>query len=291
MIYSNHFVMCVLVNGKPLKERADGIVTIPLGAEYTIRFKNKNSRRAVVKFSIDGEEASGNGYIIDAHNDVEIKRFADRDQMFKFVDLNSGEAQLEGKNGPNTDGSKGVIEAKFYLEKEAPKPTYTPLPIPYPVPQPYPVPYPAPYPWPRRSYPYNGPVWNDNTYGSGGPFYMSHNSGTKGMSCGGGGTMSSCNVGGFEACAATGETWNDAVQTSFTSSLHEGVTVGGQVTGQTFRTVAFEAETDFVMLRLVLRGTNEPVPVAEVTEAEYCSKCGKKRPKNANFCDKCGNKF
>jgi hypothetical protein len=302
MTYSSKFVMCVLVNGKPLKERADGIVAIPLGAEYTIRFKNKNSRRAMVKFAIDGEDASGNGYVISAHSDIEIRRFADRDQTFKFVDLNSGEAQLEGKNGPNWDGSKGVIEAKFYLEKQ-----YTPPPppvyVPYPVPQPYPVPV-YPRPWRRPLYDYNNPVWTDNTYPPlNNPFYTC-SAGGKGMSAG---VNMSCNagqdigpaapLGGYESPPPLGGHGLErgTVPCSYTPPaappMTEGVTVGGSVSGQRFTTVYFDAENDYVTLRLVLRGTNEVVQQA-VEEAEYCPNCGtKKGRKSDKFCGKCGTKL
>lgn len=309
MIYSNHFVMCVLVNGKPLKERADGIVAIPLGAEYTIRFKNKNSRRAMVKFTIDGEDASGNGYVIGAHQDIEIRRFADRDQMFRFVDLNSGEAQLEGKNGPNWDGSKGVIEAKFYLERQ-----YTPPPPPVYVPQPYPVPYPVPvYPRPRPWYDkYHGPVWTDNTKQEwpnlNNPFYTCSAGGNKGMSAGAtrgmsagvNMSMNACDgpaTFAMNDCGPVGaEAFGGTVPCSYTppagpAPMTEGVTVGGSVSGQRFTTVYFDAETDYVTLRLVLRGTNEVVqPVVE--EAEHCTNCGTKRGRKSDkFCGKCGSKL
>ena len=301
MIYSNHFVMCVLVNGKPLKERADGIVTIPLGAEYTIRFKNKNNRRAMVTFTIDGENASGNGYIINAHQDVEIKRFSDRDQMFKFVHLDSAEAQLDGKNGPNWDGSKGVIEARFYLEKQytpPPAPVYTPIPIPYPAPYPVPV-------WPKPYRPYYQPMWTDNTWpNTNNPYSGTYGCATRGMSAGvtkgascggmqmscGGGMQSSLGSVGMESCAPP-------VAVNFTApqaapAMMEGVTVGGQVSGQHFYTVSFDAETDYVTLRLVLRGTNEPVQQVCTEEVEYCSGCGTKRSRKSDkFCGKCGIKL
>jgi len=293
MIYSNHFVMCVLVNGKPLKERVDGTVSIPLGAEYTIRFKNKNSRRAMVKFTIDNENASGNGYIIPAHQDVEIKRFADRDQMFKFVELNSDEAQLEGKNGPNHDGSKGVIEAKFYLEK-----AYTPPPI--PVYQPIPVPYPVPV-WPKPHNPWNnGPYYNDPYVPRYATTYCSNSIGgvARGMSAGGdtkGIVSHDCHVGGAESmqmnfgCATPANYTPPA-----TEALKEGVTVGGAASGQKFTTVYFDPENDYVTLKLVLRGSNEPVPQMAATsgDAEYCGNCGaKKGRKTDKFCGKCGTKL
>lgn len=299
MVYSNHFVMCVMVNGKPLKERADGIVQIPVNSEYTIRFKNKNHRRALVKFTIDGEDASGGGYVIDAHKDIEIKRFSDRDQMFKFVDLDSAEAQLEGKNGPNTDGSKGVIEAKFYLEKEYVAPAAIPVPMPYPVP--YPVPYPAPYPRPWRR-PYEPYYLSDNTRSRKGmvsePTWSNESPPMPMSTCGG--TMSSSTLGAMNAVGgAECASYNCADATpvaatySMSPTMTEGVTVGGNASGQTFVSVYFNAETDHVTLRLILRGVKEGTVVQEAAEeTEYCRNCGAKKPKKSDkFCGKCGTKF
>jgi ribosomal protein L40E len=299
MVYSNHFVMCVMVDGKPLKEKADGTVQIPMNSEYAIRFKNKNSRRALVKFTLDGEDASGGGYVIDGHKDIEIRRFSDRDQTFKFVDLNSGEAQLEGKNGPNTDGSKGVIEAKFYLEKEyvapAPLPVPVPMPYPYPVPMPYPVPRPSPW---RR--PYEPYYLSDNTRSRKGmvaePTWSTNSTPTR-EACGGGGTMSSCSLGmAASSPECTSYNCSDAAPTptySMSPPVIEGVTVGGGASGQTFVSVYFNAETDHVTLRLILRGVKEGTVVQEaVEESEYCRNCGAKKPrKNDKFCGKCGSKF
>lgn len=124
MVYSNKFVMCVLHDGSIQKELANGVVKVPFGAEYTLRFRNKNTRRAVVKIFIDGENVSGNGYIIPANDYADIKRHHDVDRAFKFVELDSEEAHEHGKNGPNPDKVKGTIEARFYLEKE--KPVYYP---------------------------------------------------------------------------------------------------------------------------------------------------------------------
>lgn len=119
--------MCILVNGQIAKEFPNGTTLIPFGSEYTIRFRNKNSRRAVVKFTIDDEDASSGGYIIPANDFIDIHRYAHKDVAFKFVDLNSPEAIEFGKND-NKDKNKGVIEAKFYLEKVY-IPAYNSIPV------------------------------------------------------------------------------------------------------------------------------------------------------------------
>ena len=118
MVYSNKFVVCVLVNGVPQNELANGTVVLPFNTEYVLRFRNKNNRKAVVKVSIDGENVSDHGFIIPANDYVDIKRPANKDAAFKFVSLDSTDAIDHGKNGPNPDKIKGTIEARFYLEKE-----------------------------------------------------------------------------------------------------------------------------------------------------------------------------
>jgi hypothetical protein len=118
MVYSNKFVMAVLLNGRPQKEKKNNLVQMPFGTEYSLRLRNKHSRRALVKIYIDGENVSGNGYIIDANDYVDIQRHHDIDRAFKFVPLDSEEAVDFGKNGDNDDKEKGLIEARFYLEKE-----------------------------------------------------------------------------------------------------------------------------------------------------------------------------
>lgn len=118
MVYSNKFVVCVLFNGEPQPELANGVVKLPFNSEYELRFRNKNDRKAVVKIFIDGENVSGNGYIINPNSFIDIKRHHDIDRSFKFVSLDSPDAVDHGKNGPNQDKVKGTIEAKFYLEKQ-----------------------------------------------------------------------------------------------------------------------------------------------------------------------------
>lgn len=124
MVYSNKFVLVVLRKGRPQKELANGVVKIPFG-EYALRFRNKHTRRAVVKFFIDGENVSGDGYIIPANGHADIDCYHATRNKFKFVSLDSEDAVDFGKNGPNEDKIKGTIEARFFLERES-KPFVSP---------------------------------------------------------------------------------------------------------------------------------------------------------------------
>lgn len=276
MVYSNKFVMSVILNGEPQKELANGVVKLPFGAEYTLRFRNKNNKRAMVTFTIDGENVSGNGYIINANDFVDIKRHWDKDVAFKFVSLDSGEAVDFGKNGPNEDKVKGLVEAKFFLEKERQW-----VPAPQVVehhhhhhhhPRPRPEPFPYPNPW------YPRPVWcgTSNTRsrctasGQSAGGFESTNSVTRDASSG------MVKLASFQNEAAPSMeasfSANDAgtIPTSFSLSdnvLKDGCTVEGDVTGQKFHTVSFEAETDYVSVKIFLQGFEKPKEVVAAPAA------------------------
>lgn len=128
MMYSNKFVVSVLVNGQVIKEFENGEVQIPFNCEYSLRFRNKHDRRAVVKLFIDGEEQTKGGYIIPARSYRDIERNSYSPAKFKFVDLQSVEAQDHGKDQQNLENKMGVIEARFYLEQQRPSmPPWLPI--------------------------------------------------------------------------------------------------------------------------------------------------------------------
>jgi len=269
--------MAVLVNGKPQKELNNGVVKLPFGEIYSLRFRNKNNRRAVVKFYIDGENVSGNGYIIPANDYVDIERHHDKDRQFKFVSLESEEAVDFGKNGPNHDKSKGVIEARFYLEKEKPIKIveehhhhhhYRPR---TPIVPPYVPPY--------------QPYWFDGT-GQNSPYIK-----------GGGGSGITCSS---NASLFSGPSINTPLDFSNlqdsvpSANLQEGCTVEGGISGQSFHSVHIDVEEDFVALKIVLMGYEGVVEEVVITRSEvsFCENCGAKKAKNsAKFCYNCGHKL
>lgn len=315
MVYSNKFVMCVLLNGVPVQEAANGQVALPFGAEFGLRFRNKHNRRAMVKIYIDGENVSGGGYIVNANDYGDIIRHHDFDRAFKFVALDSPDAVEHGKNGPNPDKVKGTIEARFWLEKE--RPVYRPTVVEHhhhyykKEKQDPPKPW-NPYPWSPQ------PIWTNTDMGKSGTTY-------RGMS--GGGAQSGIHTSsmGFnenEMESAPRATWNanpdisslgipDKIECSAAPAsfafvapasppvLQEGCTVEGGSTGQSFRTVSFEAEADYVSLKVFLVGyvSDKPLPTATLEqptteETKHCTNCGaKKAKKKAKFCHNCGTKY
>jgi hypothetical protein len=303
MVYSNRFVACVLVNGTPQKELANGVVPLPFDCEYSLRFRNKHNRRAVVKFTIDDENVSGGGYVINANSSIDIHRHWAKDAKFRFVSLESPDAIDAGKNGPNDDGSKGVIEARFYLEKE-----WTPPPVYKPV-EHHHWHYP-PVPWPHLSNPY--PQWG---LCSGGKGMSAGGLSAGGLSAGGQAsvTFTSCNANPPTIpqtincnanpptipqtinCTAPATIFTDtsvfpAVGGVTPPTLQEGCTVEGGLSGQKFSSTWLDLETDYVLVRMVLKGATGQFSAP--TGTDYCTACGAKRHKKTDrFCPACGQKF
>lgn len=299
--------MCVLINGKPAKELANGVVKIPFG-EYALRFRNKNNRRALVKITIDGEDAGGCGYIIPANDYIDIERWSSKPVKFKFVSLDSEDAVDFGKNGPNEDKVKGTIESRFYLEKEAPKP----LPVEhhhhhhhYPKPTPiYPTPIYPPY-YPPYCYTSGTVTTSGTTYSSGSGVNYSSDSLQGGVNyssesikvgssdpdiatfkrisiplkrrgLGGAHTVSGQSMSFCSAAPSTpsAETYYSAPTPA---PVQDGCTVEGNYSSQNFRTVWFDAEEDYVALKIFLQGFDEVKHVAQPIRSRETVKSKKLR--------------
>jgi hypothetical protein len=257
MAYTNRFVLCILVDGVPQKELANGEVHIPFGSIYSIRVRNRHKRNAAVQLFIDGENVSGEGFKVPANDKIDIHRYADKNVTFKFVDLESPEAVEFGKNGPNPDKVKGVVEARFFLEKEKlPKVEHIHHYHHYPVPEPYPH-------WPIR--PYIMP-WAGNTKSN--TVEYGHES-----------LVQNCKV-------------------TKSRVLREGATVEGHASNQKFNKVHMDLETDYVSVKVFLKGYQpDSHVVQEILQTPkdlkvFCENCGKPiENQSANFCGNCGNRL
>lgn len=267
MVYSNRFVLCVLVGGKPQNELANGIVPINFGEEYSLRFRNKNDRRAVVKFTIDGENVSGDGYIIPANSAIDIHRHWDKDAKFRFVELDSPEAVDHGKNGPNLDGSKGVVEAKFYLEK--PRPVVS---------------------WPVHHHHYHHYHYDHNI----GDIWPGANPPATFCNLNEAMPQNSCEIPKSGVMSDDVATFK-RISLPRKRKLLEGCTVEGGRSYQTFGTENIDLETDYVMVRCILKGIKKDKSVNAIAEGVlpvYCTSCGAKKVRQKdNFCGVCGNRF
>lgn len=120
-MYSNRFIASVRVGGKILREN-QGTVTLPFGAEYELLLKNMNSRRAMVRVSVDGVDVTdGTRLIIRPNDTISLERFIKNGNFssgnrLKFIERTGS---IEAHRGIKQDD--GLIRCEFWAEKEAPQ--------------------------------------------------------------------------------------------------------------------------------------------------------------------------
>lgn len=261
-MYSNKFVISILVNNQIQKEFSNGDVNLPFGTEYAIRFRNKNDRNAVVMLYIDGEKMCRGGFIIPVNSYRDIECSSQTLRKFKFVDLQSTEAQEHGKDQVNTEKLMGVIEAHWYLEKT--KPVIKEIRHDYHHRRKY---FPGTSPW--KTY--------DNAADEKIQFF---------------GAYSDANV----PCSIDEPVEFSGKSVSLNQNVRDGATVEGEYSSQRFGEMNLEIEENATILRLQLKGYDSIVQEYQKIEAptriQYCDKCGAKAVKESSkFCHQCGNKL
>jgi hypothetical protein len=124
---NNGIEMTVHINGRSVKEythQGMSFIEARDGTNYTIKLKNNLGQRAMVVVSVDGlDVVSGknaaetdNGYIIDAHDTLEIKgyRISDNDSA-AFVFTSKGKSYVQNVKGDARNC--GVIGVRAFSEK------------------------------------------------------------------------------------------------------------------------------------------------------------------------------
>jgi len=119
-MYNDGFVVAIKVGDRFVEEKGSGNFVVPFSSEYSVRLKNRNSRKAVARIYIDGEEVNKLGsFILDANSTLDLERFVDKldaGNKFRFVPLSNSD--VKDKN----NGENGIIEARFQLVKPVEKP-------------------------------------------------------------------------------------------------------------------------------------------------------------------------
>lgn len=247
MVYSNNCVLCLLINGKPTDALANGTVPLPFGVEYKIRLRNKDKKRRVVaKVFVDGENVAEGGVIIPPGSYVDLDGPVNTHKNFKFVSLESPDAIDFGKNGPNHDKTKGVVEARFHFEKEQPQVTE--------VHHHHHHDYWWPRPW-RPYYGVRGLADNDllrgNSINMVGPASASFSASLDGVK--------------EQSLAPTHDSFCPP-----TADLKDGCTVEGGHTSQSFGTAYVDYEETATVLKMFLQGFEKAPTVAKrSTSAEF----------------------
>lgn len=270
MVFSNNCVLAVLVNGTPSQELANGTVPIQFNSEYVIRVRNKDKKRRVVaKVFVDGENVAEGGVVINPNSYVDLEAPVGLHRRFKFVSLDSPDAVDFGKNGPNADKTKGLIEAHFHFEKEVPQPQ---------VQEHHHHHYPTPLPWwlQRRDFPYGYPYGKNISETFGGPLSspikrggmrakvtMESNSFNDDMSLSlGEPCCSTPDTRAFSAVMPQGNFANN-LSANRSTKLQDGCTVEGSYTGQSFNTTYLDYEDTATVLKIFLQGFDGAIPVVK----------------------------
>lgn len=235
MMYSNNCVLAVLVNGTPCNELANGSVPIPFNSEYVIRVRNKDKKRRVVaKVFVDGENVAKDGIIVNPNSYVDLEGPVDLHKRFKFVSLDSPDAVDFGKNGPNHDKSKGLIEAHFHFEKEvktAEKHHHHHHHY-------------HDWPWYERPIRPIRPIWHQPFNPLRGTFSWSSDSSNDLMAC------------------SVQDISKSVKSAHVNTPLKDGCTVDGSYTSQSFSTMSLDCESEATVLKIFLQGFDSSASLA-----------------------------
>jgi hypothetical protein len=286
MMYQNKLVVAVKSNGKILREAKD-LVQLPFGSEFSVLVKNLNSRRAKFTLHIDGQDVlDGQEIIVDANNEVEMKRFIRNGNMnegnaFKFIERTA--AIEDGPRGIKMDD--GIVRVEFWFEQEAPEIKTT---IHNDV-------------WWNEYYRpyYRRGIWSEPYYGS-----ITSITSTAGdlQNVKLGSTAVSSNSIRCGSLGGASASYNSATMDSFSTETvpqadvtvtnDVGITVPGSKVEQKFHSVyGFKAESQSHVIIIRLAGKIGEVEVAApvtVKTKNICSTCSHTNKHNSKFCVDCG---
>lgn len=268
--------VAILANGRVLREVKD-TVYLPYNCEFTIRFKNMNSLRALVRVSVDGQDATeGTSLIVPANGTVDLERFLKAGNLteghrFKFIERT---AKIEdGPRGIKVED--GLIRVEFEFERQPAKieniyknydTDYKPRPI---------------YdPWRGSARPY-GDLWCSSAASLG------DLCDTQMASAQGASSVPTKFSKSFRSIGST-----TTASASVPADAGVGITVPGSVSDQSFKVGAwFPTDGQKHAMVLKLMGTYGEVtveePVTVKTKIE-CPTCGTKNAVGARFCSDCG---
>jgi hypothetical protein len=260
MMYASKLAVAVKSGGKVLREFGD-TVSVPFGSEYSIFIKNLNNVRALVKITIDGENVTDDGLVVNANSQVDLERFLGdlaKGHRFKFIERTS---KIEQHRGIGVED--GLIRIEFQYEK--PAQVWTP-PI---------------QTWPNH---YENYMNSSRTL----------RSMTKGASLGGVcGSLSSTPAMFSATATASYSATNEPVSLMNASLNDAGITVKGSVSDQKFVTThmgAMESETHVMVIKLLGetgQGKQVKKPVTVKTK-QVCDTCGHRNKATSKFCAECG---
>lgn len=282
-MYQDKLVVAVKHNGRVLREQGN-TVFLPFGCEYSLHFKNLNSVRALVRVSVDGQDATkGTSLIVPANGSVDLERFLEAGQMdkghkFKFIERTS---KIE--NSPRgIKAEDGLIRVEFEFERMPAKIEDTVV----------------------RRVIYRD-YWRNTTYQP--PIYPLWNSTTTTTTFDSGHLGSTCSDVSYSTADANLEreaktsgmlrgakvvSANAVAQSAAAPVNDVGITVPGSVSDQKFEVGAWfptDGQVHVMVLKLLgqVGETKVEKPVTVKTKQE-CPTCGTKNKFGTKFCRECG---
>jgi len=296
-MYSNKLAVAIKSAGKVLREFNKDEVYLPFGKEYSIFIKNMNSKRALVKVTIDGTDVGdGTRFVVDGNDTFDLERFIKNGNFsegnrLKFIERTDGISDHRGVGIED-----GLIQVEFNFERPQPRRI-------------------------RHSF-FPQDRWNDNIppvlYGSNAAGSAGDPNRLKSRSfCDARGIVSNnvdaINVNYSADVNSSGHMGIPASDTvTFTSSIaggyisldaepeetlsmdnDAGITVPGSVSDQEFRSVSWfptEATTHTIVLKLLGETEdNQRVRKAVTVKAKpKCQTCGRVNKATGKFCTECG---
>jgi hypothetical protein len=264
MVYKNNFVATIKVNGKILRESKE-TVAVPFGSEYSIYLKNLSTVRAIVRISVDGQDATEGVWLIaEANSPLELERFIrngnrDKGNRFKFIQRTD---QIEEHRGIGAED--GIIRVEYKFET---------TPIVY-----------TPYiPYNKHNYDPYPSYWDVTCGGISGDLNdtVPYNNG-----------FSKSVVSSAYKVPESTRSITRSVLNKSVSINDAGITVAGSESNQRFiqgSRFPTEASSHTIILRLVGKVGDSPVTEAvTVQHKPTCTTCGKVNKATHLFCGRCG---
>lgn len=268
MMYSQQFVVTVKHNGRVLRETKlpgsdlTDAIFVPYGSEYSLFFKNMNSVRALVRVSIDGQDATkGTSLIVPANGSIELERFMgtgalDKGHRFKFIERT--QKIEEGPRGIQPED--GLVRVEFEFEKQPSKIEYETI---------------------RRTFIQE--YWQQQPM-IGNPLRSAPTTWPPGTI--------TCNASLAVPLNATGAQLSGTAAVATNAVNMAGITVPGAISEQKFQTGAWfptDGQKHVMVLRLFGEHGGKKVekPITVKTKQE-CPTCGTKNKHGTKFCRECG---
>jgi hypothetical protein len=273
-MYSDKLVVAVKHNGRVLRENGDTVL-IPFGSEYTLYFKNLNSVRALVRVSIDGEDATkGVSLIIEPNHSFELERFLDASNLdkghrFKFI-----ERTKKIEDGPRgVKAEDGLIRVEFEFERAPAKIEDV-------------------YVRQHRIYDYwpywGGPIWVSRPITAGDDHQVFYTTSTQAAPA-----VHTPPAAKTESAFRSASKSDDLQAQNVAQAVNDvGITVPGSVSHQQFQLGAWfqtDGQKHVMVLRLLgqVGETKVEAPVTVKTKLK-CPTCGTLNKHGTKFCRECG---